>query len=114
MYGHIEIMAKAIAEGVRSANADVVIKRVSDTMSSEVAKQYGAKLSRRRRLRGRMNFRNTMPSSLALPRDSGTWPDRCGTFSTRQEACGSRGPSLVKLEAFLSAPAQAAGMSQLF
>src|SRR5882724_6870498 len=44
MYGHIEIMAKAVAEGVRSANADVVIKRVPDTMSPEVAKQYGAKL----------------------------------------------------------------------
>ncbi len=37
MYGHIEIMAKAIAEGVRSANADVVIKRVPDTMSPDVA-----------------------------------------------------------------------------
>ena len=44
MYGHIEIMAKAVAEGARSANADVVIKRVPDTMSPEVAKQYGAKL----------------------------------------------------------------------
>jgi NAD(P)H dehydrogenase (quinone) len=44
MYGHIEIMAKAVAEGVRSADADVVIKRVPDTMSPEVAKQYGAKL----------------------------------------------------------------------
>jgi len=32
------------AEGVRSANADVVIKRVPDTMSPEVAKQHGAKL----------------------------------------------------------------------
>jgi hypothetical protein len=45
MYGHIEIMAKAVTEGVRSANADVVIKRVPDTMSPEVAKQYGAKLT---------------------------------------------------------------------
>src|SRR5260221_295653 len=44
MYGHIEIMAKAVAEGVRSANADVVIKRVPDTMSPEAAKKYGAKL----------------------------------------------------------------------
>src|SRR5258708_16052028 len=44
MYGHIEIMAKAVAEGVRSANVDVVIKRVPDTMSQEVAKQYGAKI----------------------------------------------------------------------
>src|SRR5260370_21617181 len=37
MYGHIEIMAKAVAEGVRSANADVVIKRVPDTMPTAVA-----------------------------------------------------------------------------
>ncbi len=44
MYGHIEIMAKAVAEGARSANAEVVVKRVPDTMSPEVAKQYGAKL----------------------------------------------------------------------
>ncbi len=44
MYGHIEIMAKAVAEGVRSADADVMIKRVPDTMPPGVAKQYGAKL----------------------------------------------------------------------
>src|SRR6266446_5184140 len=44
MYGHIEIMAKAVTEGVRSTNADVVIKRVPDAMSPEVARQYGAKL----------------------------------------------------------------------
>jgi NAD(P)H dehydrogenase (quinone) len=44
MYGHIEIMAKAVAEGARSANANVVIKRVPDTMSPEVGKKHGAKL----------------------------------------------------------------------
>ena len=37
MYGHIEIMAKAVAEGARSANAEVVLKRVPDTMPPEVA-----------------------------------------------------------------------------
>jgi len=44
MYGHIEILAKAVAEGARSANFDVVIKRVPDTMLPEVAKKHGAKL----------------------------------------------------------------------
>src|SRR5580700_8269397 len=45
MYGHIEIMAKAIAEGARSVGGtDVVIKRVPETMPPEVAKKYGAKL----------------------------------------------------------------------
>lgn len=45
MYGHIETMAKAIAEGARSVGGtDVVIKRVPDTIPPEVAKKYGAKL----------------------------------------------------------------------
>jgi NAD(P)H dehydrogenase (quinone) len=45
MYGHIEAMAKAIAEGVRSASGvEVVIKRVPDTMPADVAAKYGAKL----------------------------------------------------------------------
>ena len=45
MYGHIETMAKAIAEGARSVGGtDVVIKRVPETMSPEVARKYGAKL----------------------------------------------------------------------
>ena len=44
MYGHIETMAKAIAEGARSVGGtDVVIKRVPETMSPEVARKYGAK-----------------------------------------------------------------------
>ena len=45
MHGHIETMAKAIAEGARSVGGtEVVIKRVPDTMPPEVGKKYGAKL----------------------------------------------------------------------
>jgi NAD(P)H dehydrogenase (quinone) len=45
MYGHIETMAKAIAEGARSVGGtEVVIKRVPDSMTPEVATKYGAKL----------------------------------------------------------------------
>ena len=44
-YGHIEALANAIAEGVTSVeNSQVVIKRVPELMSDEVAKQAGAKL----------------------------------------------------------------------
>jgi NAD(P)H dehydrogenase (quinone) len=44
-YGHIEALANAIAEGVTSVeNSEVVIKRVPELMSDEVAKQAGAKL----------------------------------------------------------------------
>jgi NAD(P)H dehydrogenase (quinone) len=44
MYGHIETMAQAVAEGARGAGATVDIKRVPELMPPEVAKQWGVKL----------------------------------------------------------------------
>ena len=45
MYGHVETMAAAIAEGARSVEGvDVTIKRVPETMPPDVAKRNGAKL----------------------------------------------------------------------
>ncbi|WP_176083453.1 NAD(P)H:quinone oxidoreductase type IV [Martelella sp. HB161492] len=37
-YGHIETMAKAVAEGAKSAGADVTIKRVPELVPEDVAK----------------------------------------------------------------------------
>jgi NAD(P)H dehydrogenase (quinone) len=37
-YGHIETMAKAVAEGAKSAGADVTIKRVPELVPEEVAR----------------------------------------------------------------------------
>jgi NAD(P)H dehydrogenase (quinone) len=46
MYGHIEIMANAVAEGVRSVpGASIFIKRVPETMSEDAARKAGAKLN---------------------------------------------------------------------
>jgi NAD(P)H dehydrogenase (quinone) len=45
MYGHIETMAKAVAEGAASVEGiDVTIKRVPDLMPEDVARKAGAKL----------------------------------------------------------------------
>jgi NAD(P)H dehydrogenase (quinone) len=45
MYGHIETMANAIVEGARAAgDIEASLKRVPETITPEVAKQYGAKL----------------------------------------------------------------------
>ena len=45
MYGHIETMAGAIAEGARSVDGvEVIIKRVPETLSEESAKRNGVKL----------------------------------------------------------------------
>ncbi|MCW5751514.1 MAG: NAD(P)H:quinone oxidoreductase [Alphaproteobacteria bacterium] len=45
MYGHIETMAEAIAEGARSVKgAQVTVKRVADLVPEEAARRAGAKL----------------------------------------------------------------------
>ena len=43
-YGHVEQMAQAMAEGARSAGADVDIRRVPELVPEEVAKSSGFKL----------------------------------------------------------------------
>jgi len=43
-YGHLETMAKAVAEGAREAGAQVDIKRVPETVPAELAKASGYKL----------------------------------------------------------------------
>lgn len=43
-YGHIETMAQAVAEGVRSAGAEATIKRVPELVPPEVAKASHFKL----------------------------------------------------------------------
>lgn len=45
MYGHVETMAKAVAQGARSIDeVEVTIKRVPELMSEEAARNAGAKL----------------------------------------------------------------------
>ncbi|HEX7855801.1 MAG TPA: NAD(P)H:quinone oxidoreductase [Sphingobium sp.] len=43
-YGHVETLAKAVAEGARSAGAEVDIKRVPETVPEELARKSGFKL----------------------------------------------------------------------
>lgn len=45
MYGHLETMAGAVAEGARKVNGvEVTVKRVPETMDGSAARQAGAKL----------------------------------------------------------------------
>jgi NAD(P)H dehydrogenase (quinone) len=43
-YGHVETMARAVAEGVREAGADVMVKRVPELVPEEAAKAAHMKL----------------------------------------------------------------------
>jgi NAD(P)H dehydrogenase (quinone) len=46
-YGHIEKMAEAVAEGVREAGAEAVIKRAPELVPEDVARQSGFKLDQK-------------------------------------------------------------------
>ncbi|WP_298687984.1 NAD(P)H:quinone oxidoreductase [uncultured Sphingomonas sp.] len=46
-YGHVEQMAEAMAEGARSAGAEVAIRRVPETVPEEVAKANHFKLDQK-------------------------------------------------------------------
>ncbi|GAB4069924.1 NAD(P)H:quinone oxidoreductase type IV [Ancylobacter sonchi] len=46
-YGHIETMAEAVAEGAREAGADVVVKRVPETVPEEIARANHFKLDQK-------------------------------------------------------------------
>jgi NAD(P)H dehydrogenase (quinone) len=46
MYGHVETMAGAIAEGARAVDGtEVIVKRVPELLSEEAAKKHGVKLN---------------------------------------------------------------------
>jgi NAD(P)H dehydrogenase (quinone) len=46
-YGHIEQMALAVAEGARQGGAEVVVKRVPETVPEDVARKSGFKLDQK-------------------------------------------------------------------
>ncbi len=46
MYGHVYKMAEAVAEGAKSAGADVKVLQVAETIPDDVLEKYGAKAAR--------------------------------------------------------------------
>ena len=76
-YGHIEKMAKAVAEGARSAGATVDVKRVPETVPPDVAKASHFKLDQ------------SAPIAAIAPTCFSTM--RCSRFGSAPRA--SRSPS---------------------
>lgn len=68
-YGHIEKMAGAVAEGVKEAGAEAIIKRVPELVPEEIAKKSHFKLDQPAPL---PNCPTTTQSSWACPRATAT------------------------------------------
>lgn len=88
MYGHIETMAHAVAEGANKVDGvEVVVKRVPETMQAEAFAKAGGKPRMRRSPRLR-NWRITTPLSSAPPPVLAICQARCAPSSIRRADCG--------------------------
>lgn len=114
MYGHVETLAHAVAEGVEKVQgAEVTIKRVPETMQAEAFTKAGGK-AQTPRSPLRRNSRITTPLSLALRPVLAICPARCVLSSTRRAACGPPGRCTANWRASLAQPAPAAVRSTPF
>ena len=88
MYGHIETMAHAVAEGANKVDgAEVIIKRVPETMQPEIFLKLAAK-HKTHQSQPRKNWQITMPLFLVPPHALAICPVRCAPSSTRLAGCG--------------------------
>src|SRR3569833_4014242 len=88
MYGHIEVMSNAVAEGVRSAGAEAGIKRVPETIPESNAKEAGVKLDQKAPIATPDELGNYDCILFGAPTLFGNMAAQCAIFSTRPASCG--------------------------
>lgn len=88
MYGHIETMARAVAEGASKVDgAEVVVKRVPETMPPQLFEKAGGK-TQTAPVATPQNWPITTPLFLVHLPALVTCPVKCVPSSTRRAACG--------------------------
>lgn len=108
MYGHIETMAHAVAEGAnRVDGVEVVVKRVPETMQAEAFAKAGGK-HKTPRSPPRRSSRTMMPLSSAPRPASAICPARCAPSSTRRAGSGPPARYTASWPACSALPARAA------
>jgi len=91
-YGHIEQMADAVAEGARSAGAEVDIRRVPETAPAEVAKAAGFKTDTAHEQIGDVNeLANYDAIVLGAPTRFGRVPSQLASFLDQAGGLWARG-----------------------
>ncbi len=108
MYGHIETLAGAIAEGARKVSGvDVTIKRVPETMPAEAFAKAGGKQTNKRQSLHHTNWPIMMALFSVHRLALATCPGRCGPSSTRLVGYGHRVHCMAKWPAYSPPPGQA-------
>src|SRR5690606_5922755 len=92
MYGHIETMANAVAEGARRVQgAEVTIKRVPETMPEEVFKNAGGKTEQAAPVASAAELADYDASIVGTPTRSGTRAGQRRTFCDQAGGLWAKG-----------------------
>ncbi|MBO0347275.1 NAD(P)H:quinone oxidoreductase [Roseibium limicola] len=79
-YGHIEAMAEAVAEGVRSTGATADVKRVAETVPEDIAKQSYFKLDQAAPLAKPDDLKDYDAIIVGAPTRFGRLPSQMASF----------------------------------
>lgn len=90
-YGHLETMANAVAEGARSAGAQVDVKRVPETVPAEVAKNAYFKLDQAAPVATVEDLVNYDAILIGAPTRFGRMPSQMAAFLDQAGGLWARG-----------------------
>ncbi|WP_028605575.1 NAD(P)H:quinone oxidoreductase [Ottowia thiooxydans] len=90
-YGHLETMANAVAEGARSAGAQVDVKRVPETVPAEVAKAAYFKLDQAAPVATVDELANYDAIVIGAPTRFGRMPSQMAAFLDQAGGLWARG-----------------------
>jgi NAD(P)H dehydrogenase (quinone) len=90
-YGHIESMAQAVAQGARSAGAQVDLKRVPETVPMEIAKNGHFKLDQTAPVATVADLENYDAIVVGAPTRFGRMPSQMASFLDQAGGLWARG-----------------------
>ena len=110
MYGHIETMANAEAEGARRVpGAEVVIKRVPETMPEDAFRNAGGKVDQAADIADPNELPNYDAIIFGTPTRFGNMSDRCATSFDRTGGLWAKGALHGKVASVFTPRAPVAG-----
>ena len=109
-YGHVETMAEAVAEGARSAGANVDVKRVAETVPPEVAATHHFKMDQNAPIAALEDLENYDAIIVGTPTRYGRIASQMASFWDQTGGLWAKGALVGKLgAAFTSTASQHGG-----
>ncbi|MFV0368769.1 MAG: NAD(P)H:quinone oxidoreductase [Hyphomicrobiaceae bacterium] len=108
-YGHIETMAQAVAEGVRAAGAEAVVKRVPELVPEEIAKASGFKLDQAAAVATVAELPDYDAIILGVPTRFGSMPSQMKNFLDQTGGLWAQGKLIGKVGSVFTSTASQHG-----